>query len=152
MRKEVFATVLSALLALSATVRAADHLQLNPKLDYNTDSQDGPLITGEHLGEGVVAGATNYVIIYAEACFNSKRQARRSVQLYEQYKNRVHFVVVDLDQPRSTAQQELTQKYYRGLIPHVVVLDRSGKPVYNDSGEVSSGQLSRLFDKLLRNR
>ena len=64
--------------------------------------------------------------MYGEACYNSKRQARRTVSLYEKYKGRVQFVVVHLDGYLSHSQQELRKKYYRGSIPHVVVLDSSG--------------------------
>ena len=75
---------------------------------------------------GAASGKPSYVIMYGEACYNSKRQARRTVSLYEKYKDRVQFVVVDLDGYLSHGQQELRKKYYRGSIPHVVVLDSSG--------------------------
>ena len=91
-----------------------------------------------------------YVIIYSEGCFNSKRQARRTVSLYEKYSGRVQFVVIDLDRSLSTAQQLLEKKYFRGYIPHVVVLDRSGAAVYNSSGEVDEAVISGLLDKSLR--
>jgi hypothetical protein len=137
-------------LASSVSAFAADNLQLNQKLDYTSDSQDGPLITGDHLQDGPAAGKPNYVIMYGEGCYNSKRQARRTVSLWEKYKGRVNFVVVDLDQERSPAQQELVKKYYRGYIPHVVVLDSSGTAVYNSSGEVEEAVISTLLDKSLR--
>src|SRR5271156_1977225 len=95
---------------------AADNLKLNPKLDYTSDSQDGPLITGDNLDAGFFPGKPAYVILYGEACFNSKRQARRTVELYEKYKGRVQFVVIDLDRSLSPAQQQLKQKYYGGYI------------------------------------
>lgn len=131
---------------------AAENLALNPHLDYSSDSFDGPLVTGDQLQDGVVAGVPNYVIIYGERCFNSKRQARRTVELYQQFKGRVHFVIVDLDQPRSAAHEDLIQRYYGGSIPHVVILDRSGRPVYNAAGEVASEFISRTFDQLLATR
>jgi len=62
----------------------------------------------------------------------------------------VHFVIVDLDLKRSPAQQELVKKYYRGYIPHVTILDRTGKPVYNDSGEVDELKLSAILDASLK--
>jgi thioredoxin-related protein len=89
------------------------------------------------------------VILYGEGCFNSKRQARRTVELYEKYKNRVQFVVIDLDHKLSPAQEELKKKYFRGYIPHVVVLDAAGSPLYNSSGEVEDAVISGLLDKTL---
>ena len=147
MKKLVAILTLNLLLGL--TLFAADNLRLNQKLDYGSDSVDGPLITSDNPSAGAQAGKPNYVIIYGEGCFNSKRQARRTVELYEKYKDRVNFVVVDLDQKRSDAQQELVKKYYQGYIPHVVVLDRSGKPLYNSSGEVATEKISTLLDGAL---
>jgi hypothetical protein len=126
---------------------AGENLRLNSKLDYSSDSQNGPLITGERMDDGVATGKPAYIIMYGEGCYNSKRQARRTVSLYEKYKGRVQFVIVDLDRPLSPAQQELRKKYYKGYIPHVVVLDASGAVLYNTSGEVDESVISTLFDK-----
>ena len=72
------------------------------------------------------------------------------MNLYNRYKGRVHFVVIDLDQKQSPAQQELVKKYFAGYIPHVVVLDRSGAAVYNSSGEVEENTITALLDKALK--
>jgi thioredoxin-like negative regulator of GroEL len=69
------------------------------------------------------------------------------VELYEKYKGRVQFVVIDLDRRLSPAQQELKQKYYGGYIPHVVVLNADGSALYNSAGEVDVKVISRLLDK-----
>src|SRR6266850_942323 len=135
------------IVALTASAFAGDNLKLNPKLDYSSDSQDGPLFTGDHMEAGVVPGKPAYVIMYGEGCYNSKHQAQRTVSLYEKYKGRVQFVVVDLDKKLSPAQQELQSKYYRGYIPHVVVLNSSGGALYNSSGEVEENVISGFLDK-----
>ena len=143
-----------AVLALAAVVAAnafaADNLRLNQRLDYSSDSADGPLITGEHFGAGAQARRPNYIIIYGEGCFNSKRQAKRTVDLYEKYKGRVTFVIIDLDIRRSAAQQDLLKKYYQGSIPHVVLLDKFGNAIYNSAGEVGSDKISALLDEALQ--
>ena len=128
---------------------AIDNLKLNSNLNYQNDSLDGPLITGSDAQSGFVAGKPNYVIIYGEGCFNSKRQARRTVELYNKYRSQVHFVVVDLDVQRSPEQQQLVKQYYKGYIPHVVVLDQHGAPLYNESGEVDSKVIEDIFQKAL---
>ena len=132
-------------LLLSSFGFGIDNLKLNPKLDYARDSLDGPLITGDDSQSGFVAGKPNYVIIYGEGCFNSKRQARRTVELYNKYRDRVHFVVVDLDVPRSPEQQKLVKQFYKGYIPHVVVLNARGDSLYNQSGEVDSERIEEIF-------
>lgn len=141
---------LSILWATILPAMAGDNLKLNPKLDYTSDSEDGPLITGEHLDAGFVPGKPAYVILYGEACYNSKRQARRTVAFYEKYKGRVQFVIVDLDKPLSPAQESLRKKFYAGYIPHVVVLNAAGDAVYNASGEVDESKIAPLLDQALR--
>jgi len=143
--------MLSLAMAIVAVTHAhaAENLKLNQHLNYTSDSQDGPLITGDQMEDGTVTGKPTYAIFYGEACFNSKRQARRTVELYEKYKGRVQFVVVDLDRPRSPAQEELVKKFYKGYIPHVVVLNRDGKTAYNASGEVDEGEISKVLEKAL---
>jgi hypothetical protein len=135
------------LLLAAPTLLAIDNLKLNPHLDYGSDRLDGPLITGTDNQSGFVSGKTNYVIMYGEGCFNSKRQARRTVELYNKYRSQVHFVVVDLDVQRSPEQQELVKKHYKGYIPHVLVLDAHGEPLYNQSGEVDSAVIEDLFKR-----
>lgn len=129
---------------------AGENLRLNPKLDYETDSHNGPLITGEKMLDGLAKDKPNYIIIYEQGCFNSKRQARRTVNLYNKYRGRVHFVIIDLDLNRSNSQEELVKKYYAGYIPHIVILDRAGKPVYNRSGEVEESWLAGILDAALK--
>ena len=55
-----------ALLALAAGSNAGENLKINPRLDYNSDSQDGPLITGDRMDEGALAGKPNYILIVGE--------------------------------------------------------------------------------------
>ena len=75
----------------------------------------------------------------------SKRQARRTVDLYNKYRSKVHFVVIDLDVQRSPEQQKLVKQYYEGYIPHVLVLDAHGEALYNHSGEVDSEHIEDIF-------
>ena len=144
MKRTVFGLLL---LVLSSVAFGIDNLKLNHKLDYSSDSLDGPLITGEDAQSGFVPGKPNYVIIYGEGCFNSKRQARRTVELYNKYRDQVHFVVVDLDVPRSPEQHKLVKQFYKGYIPHVVVLNASGETQYNQSGEVDSERIEEIFKR-----
>jgi thiol-disulfide isomerase/thioredoxin len=140
-------------LALTAALVAeGQQLKLNPHLDYSSDSVDGPLITGNDTQTGAITGKPNYVMIYSEGCFNSKRQARRTVALSERYNGKVNFVIIDLDKPQSTARLKLVQTYYQGSIPDLVVLDSQGKPVYNRAGEQSEEVLSSILDRALQEK
>jgi len=73
------------------------------------------------------------------------------VELYNKYKGKVDFILVDLDGSRSAAQKELIDKFYKGWIPWVTILDKNHKAVYNDSGETSVEEVSRILDKVLEN-
>jgi hypothetical protein len=148
-RRVRLAAWLGAVLAI-APLAPAQQLKLNPRLDYNSDSIDGPLITGNDATTGVVAGKPNYVMIYGEGCYNSKRQARRTVALAGRYAEQVNFVIIDLDRPQSPAQRALVHTYYEGSIPDLILLDGNGKPLYNRAGEQSEEMLSSILDKALK--
>lgn len=60
------------------------------------------------------------------------------------------FVIIDLDRERSPEQQALVKKFYRGSIPHIVVLDSAGQVVYTASGEVEESPMAELFDTTLK--
>ena len=129
---------------------AATNLKLNPNLDYTSDSNDGPLITGDQMSYGVVGkGKPAYVIFYHRECYNSKRQARRTVELYKKYGGKVDFIVVDLDSTLSKEQKELRSRHYRNYIPHVTIIDGEGTVVYDKSGEVGTKSISGIIDPLL---
>jgi hypothetical protein len=59
--------LLIALLLLASTALfAGENLKINSHLDYSSDSQDGPLITGDHMQDGAVAGKPAYIMMYGE--------------------------------------------------------------------------------------
>jgi hypothetical protein len=128
---------------------AGENLKINPKLDYSSDSNDGPLITGDHMDSGAAVDQVNYVLMYGEGCYNSKRQARRTVALYEKYRGRVNFVIIDLDQPLPPAQSKLVKDHYQGSIPHVVILNKTGKALYDAAGEVGEADIESIFKTAL---
>lgn len=70
--------------------------------------------------------------------------------MYDKYKDRVNFVIIDLDHKLSSGQQSLVDRYYRHLVPHVVIVDASGKVIYNQPGEVEEGRVTSLLDQALR--
>ena len=62
MKKLLFA----ALLALPLAAFAGENLKINPRLNYASDSNDGPLITGDRMDEGFSQGKPAYVFMYGE--------------------------------------------------------------------------------------
>jgi len=136
MKSKGILAVVTLTLALPVALKAADNLALKPDLDYSDhNKRQGPIILGDHLDDGLAQGMPNYMFFYGEKCYNSKRQARTTVHMYEKYKDRVHFVIVDLDKLESPEQKLLKNKYFIGWIPHTTVLDKNGNVVFDYSGD-----------------
>jgi hypothetical protein len=64
--EEQMRRILLVLELMAAPLWSAENLKLNSHLDYSSDSQDGPLITGDHMEDGTVSGKPNYIIFYGE--------------------------------------------------------------------------------------
>lgn len=129
---------------------AAD-LKLAPDLSFSDDSSANFPIEGKNLSDGSIAADQAAVIFFGTAnCWNTAREAERLVQLYPQYKDKIHFVVVDLRNP-SLAQRALIARYYHGYIPTIAVIDHAGNVLYDRAGETASergdtGNLQNLLD------
>jgi thioredoxin-related protein len=148
-RTLIISLILNSSLVLSAY--AATNLKLNPNLNYSSDSDDGPLITGDELSVGTVhRGKPAYIIFYQRECYNSKHQAKRTVELYDKYKGQVDFIVIDLDARISDEQTELRDRFYGKYIPHVTIIDKDGEVVYNKSGEIDTLRVSKMLDSALQ--
>jgi hypothetical protein len=142
----------ACLLAATGCLRGAENLVITPNLDYSDhNKKQGPLITGDHMDDGVVEGMPNYIFFYMEKCYNAKRQALITVHMYEKYKNRLHFVVVDLDKPMSEAQKIAKQKYCNDIIPHETILDQHGTAVFDYTGETDEPTLEGWIKYTLQN-
>ena len=144
------ALVFGIALAAQMPAGSATDLKLAPDLSFTDDSSSNFPIVGENLSDGSVANDRATVIFFGTAnCWNTAREAERLVHLYPQYKDKIHFIVVDLRHP-SSAQSGLIARYYRGYIPTIAVIDSTGKVLYDRAGETASerGDASNL-QKLL---
>ena len=143
--------IFAAALAAEIPGPPAGDLKLAPNLSFTDDSSPNFPIQGKNLSDGAVAGDHATVIFFGTAnCWNTAREAERLVTLYPQYKDKIHFVVVDLRSP-SLAQQPLIARYYRGYIPTIAVIDSKGNVLYDRAGETASQRgdtsgLQKLLD------
>jgi hypothetical protein len=127
---------LAALMAASPAW-GADHLSLAPGLSFTDDSSAGFPIQGDHLGDAESPPGRATVIFFGAAhCWNTNREAERLVTLYPKYRDRVSFIVVDVNHP-SPAQRALLASDYRGAIPTLVVRAPNGRVVYSQAGETA---------------
>jgi len=151
MRTAGLTAALGLFLGVPCSLYSADKLVLSPNLDYSDHNKNqGLLITGENMDDGFKKGTVNYIIFYFEKCYNAKRQARVTVNMYEKYKERVHFVVIDLNLLLSPAQMKLARKYCSGKIPHTTILDGKGGLIFDYTGEADETTMSGWVDYALR--
>jgi hypothetical protein len=121
----------------ASRAQAAENLRLAPNLSFSDDSSSAFPIQGDDLGSARIEAGKGVLAFFGAAhCWNTNREAERVVALYPKFRDRVRFVVVDVERP-SEAQRELVARHYRGSIPTVVVWDRSGRVVYSAAGETA---------------
>ena len=140
MMKKLFALLFALALWMIAPypARAASDLHLAPDLSFTDDSSSNFPIAGSSIGDAAVASDRATIMFFGTAhCWNTNREAERLVALYPKYRDKIDFVIVDLDHP-SLGQRLLIAKYYRGAIPTITVIDRKGDVIYNRAGETAS--------------
>jgi hypothetical protein len=145
--KAFVALVLGAFsLMLILPAHAASDLHLAPDLSFTDDSSSNFPIAGNSIGDAAVAGDRATIMLFGTAhCWNTNREAERLVALYPKYRDKIDFVIVDVNNP-SASQQPLIAKYYKGFIPTIAVIDRKGEVIYNRAGETAGtrGDTSKL--------
>jgi hypothetical protein len=134
-------------------VRAASDLMLAPKLSLDDDSSPNFPIQGQNLSEGSIASGEATVVFFGTSnCWNTAREAERLVQLYPQFRDRIRFVIVDLNHV-GPEQEGLVSRYYHGYIPTIAAIDSKGNVIYDRAGETAStrgdtSNLQRLLDSI----
>jgi hypothetical protein len=142
----LFALAIAAGSLLGSRLFAADELKLAPALSFTDDSSSNFPIDGKNLANGAVPGDRAKIIFFGTAhCWNTNREAERLVSVYPKYRNKIDFVIVDLNNP-SPGQRDLIARYYHGYIPTIAILDTKGHVVYDRAGETASerGDASKL--------
>jgi hypothetical protein len=147
-------TAVVAIIAVIATIvisnvliaSAADDLKLAPNLSFSDDSSSNFPIAAGHSSDATPAGDRATIVFFGTAhCWNTNREAERLVSLYPKYRNKINFVIVDLNNV-SPSQRPLVAKYYQGPIPTIAVLDSNGQVIYDRAGETAAtrGDASHL--------
>jgi hypothetical protein len=132
---------------------AASDLKLAPKLSFDDDSSPNFPIQGQNLSEGSKPSGEATVIFFGTSnCWNTAREAERLVKLYPQFRDRIRFVIVDLNHV-GPEQEALVSHYYHGYIPTITAIDSKGNLIYDRAGETAStrgdtSNLERLLDSV----
>jgi hypothetical protein len=125
---------------------AASDLTLAPNLSFSDDSSSNFPIRGSNLSAGTITPGHATVIFFGTTnCWNTAREAERLVALYPQFRDRIRFLVVDLNNV-APAQAKLVALYYHGYIPTITAIDSQGNLLYDRAGETAStrGDTSNL--------
>jgi hypothetical protein len=134
-------------------VRTASDLMLAPKLSFDDDSSPNFPIQGQNLSEGSIASGEATVVFFGTSnCWNTAREAERLVQLYPRFRDRIRFVIVDLNHV-GPEQEGLVSRYYHGYIPTIAAIDSKGNVIYDRAGGTAStrgdtSNLQRLLDSI----
>jgi len=140
-----------AALAQAGSAAAASNLTMSPGLSFDDDSSPSFPIEGRNLSDGSVrAGEATVIFFGTSNCWNTAREAERLVKLYPRFRNRLHFVIVNLRNVAPAQQIQVTQ-YYHGYIPTIAVIDSQGKLIYDRAGETATtrgdtNNLQQLLD------
>jgi hypothetical protein len=144
--KAFVSSMLLAGVFFAASAHAAGDLHLAPDLSFTDDSSSNFPIAGNSIGDAKVASDRATIMFFGTAhCWNTNREAERLISLYPKYRNKIDFVIVDLDHA-SAAQQPLIARYYHGAIPTIAVVDSKGNVLYDEAGETAAtrGDTSKL--------
>ena len=132
---------------------AASDLTLAPKLSFDDDSSPNFPIQGRNVSEASIApGEATLIFFGTSNCWNTAREAERLVKLYPQFRNRIHFVIVDLHSV-APEQEALVSQYYHGYIPTIAAIDSRGHVIYDRAGETAAtrgdtSNLERLLESI----
>jgi hypothetical protein len=142
-----------ALIRLPRAAAEAD-LKLAPDLSFTDDSSSNFPIIDDAAGDAAIATDRPTVLFFGTShCWNTNREAERLIALYPRYRDRVHFVIVDLNHV-APAQHALVTRYYGGFIPTLTIFDRHGQVIYDRAGETADRRgetlnLAALIDAAL---
>jgi hypothetical protein len=134
---------LSLLCGICNQARSAEDLSLRPGLSFNQDLDNGFPIVGKDLEDTQISTSSpTFVFFGAAGDLNTNRQAKRVVDWYHKLAaNTVKFIIIDVDHPANDGAKSLIKSYYKGYIPTELLLDKSGKLSWSQTGETDLSAL-----------
>ncbi|MBS1989498.1 MAG: hypothetical protein JSS86_09305 [Cyanobacteria bacterium SZAS LIN-2] len=146
------ATALTIVAGLcSLQVLAAEDLKLKKGISFTDDGDSGfPIDATKMEDMQLDPNKVTFIFYGASGDLNTNRQAKRLVDLYKSASNKaVKFILIDVDHPINAQATALIKSHYKGYIPFEVILDKTGKVVWSQIGEVENGVLNQQLDRAL---
>ncbi|MEG4841051.1 thylakoid membrane photosystem I accumulation factor [Microcoleus sp. B9-D4] len=90
------------------------------------------------------------LVFYTDDSSDSKQYAIVVSQLQEFYGREADFMPITIDSLPPQPSPEITEPshYYEGFVPQTVILDQSGKVVFNEKGQIPFEQVDDAFRKV----
>lgn len=90
------------------------------------------------------------LVFYTDDSSDSKQYAIVVSQLQEFYGREADFIPVSIDSLPPQPSELLTEPghYYEGFVPQTVILDQSGKVVFNEKGQIPFEKVDDAFRKV----
>lgn len=141
------AFALVASVANATSMSAAENLRLRPDISFTQDAGSGFPIVAEKMDDvAIEPGRPNFIFFGAAKNLNTNRQAKRLCDLYKKNAGTTKFIVIDVDNPPNEAAKALMKQYYQHYVPAQILLDKNGKQVWSQVGEVQKGRLQSHLD------
>lgn len=146
-----FCSALCAITYGAAVAPAAEDLKLRPGVSFTQDLDTGFPIVGKDMDDcKIPSGSAVLMFFGASGDLNTNRQAKRFVDLYRKINSKdLKYIVIDVDHAPNDDAKNLIKTYYRGYIPSEVLLDKSGKIVWNHDGECELSVVKSAVDKVI---
>jgi hypothetical protein len=145
----VFLYTLAGLVLVCPPSTAADDLKLRAGVSFTQDIDSGfPIVATDMDDCSISQGTAAFIFFGASGDLNTNRQAKRIVDLYKKVQSHsLKFILIDVDHPTNDDARKLIKTYYKGYIPEQVIIDKNGKAVYNQIGEVELPVLKSQLEK-----
>ncbi|HEY9774984.1 MAG TPA: hypothetical protein V6C81_14565 [Planktothrix sp.] len=147
----IFLAALATSFAAARFAYAADDLKLRAGVSFTQDIDAGFPIVASNMDDcALPPGKPAFLFFGASGDLNTNREAKRVVDLYKKVSSKqIKFILLDVDHPPNDDARKLIKTYYKGYIPEQVVIDKTGKVLFNQIGEVEMGVLKSQIDKVV---
>lgn len=102
------------------------------------------------LAQSLAVDKPTLLVFYVDDSSDCKHYAAVVSQLQAYYGRVADFIPINVDSipPKSSYEPTEPGYYYQGFLPQVVLLDRSGKQVLNEKGQVPFEKVDDVFREL----
>jgi hypothetical protein len=128
----------------------AEDLELKNNTSFMQDVDNGfPIVAKKIEDDTIEAGTPAFIFFGAAADINTNRQAKRVIDLYNDFrKKKVKFIVIDVDHP-SNQGVALVKRYYRGYVPAELIIDGQGQEHWSQIGETELQVMRKQLEQVL---